>query len=303
MRRPVARTIASTGAPGNRWSGRGSGRLRAANDSSSPRHSRVSDRRLDSILAELSDQDHAVVAFLGQVRLATGVQIARRLWGSEVPSDSKAYAARRALRRLEGWRVLDRLPRRMGGVRAGSASIVYSLGPAGRRLLTRYGFDAKRLTTPGDRFVRHTLAITELVVGLHAADLAGDLDLIELQTEPRCWRSFVGLMGARLTLKPDLFVRVGSGAFEDRWWIEVDLATEAGPTVLSKAKVYLSHFRSGEEQRLHGVYPRVVWAVPDERRAEQVTAALCDLSRGAQRLFSVWLYDEVVGRLAAEGRS
>ncbi|HKP90644.1 MAG TPA: replication-relaxation family protein [Thermoleophilaceae bacterium] len=244
-----------------------------------------------------------MVSFLAEVRVATGVQIARRLWGSTKPSDSKASATRRALRRLEGWRVLDRLSRRMGGVRAGSASIVYCLGPAGRRLRVRDGFDARRLTAPGDRYVRHTLAITELVVRLHEADLAGDLDLIELQTEPRCWRRFVGLMGARLTLKPDLFVRVGSGAFEDRWWIEVDLATEAGPTVLSKAKLYLSHFRAGEEQRRHGVYPRVVWAVPDERRAEQVARALDDLSRGARRLFSVWLYDEAVGRLAAEAQT
>jgi hypothetical protein len=303
MSRPVARTIASTSDEGNRRTGKASGQLRAANHSAPLRLSRVSSRQLDSILADLSDQDQAVAGFLAQVRLATGVQIARRLWGSRFPTDSKAYAARRALRRLEGWRVLDRLPRRMGGVRAGSASIVYCLGPSGRRLLARSGFESKRLMAPGDRYVRHTLAITELVVRLHEADLAGDLDLIDLQTEPRCWRSFTGLMGARLTLKPDLFVRIGSGAFEDRWWIEVDLATEAGPTVLAKAKLYLSHFRSGEEQRRHGVYPRVVWTVPNERRAEQVAHALGDLSGGARRLFSVWLYDEVVGRLASEAQS
>jgi hypothetical protein len=303
MTRTVARTFASSSPERNRCTGGESGPLRAANHSVPSHLSRVSPRQLDSILDQLSDQDQAVVAFLVQVRLATGVQIARRFWDSRVPTDRQAYAARRSLRRLEGWRVLDRLPRRMGGVRAGSASIVYSLGPAGRRLLIGQGLEGRRLAAPGDRYVRHTLAITALIVRLHEADVAGDLDLIELQTEPQCWRSFTALMGARLTLKPDLFVRIGSGAFEDRWWLEVDLATEAGPTVLSKAKLYLSHFRSGDEQRRHGVYPRVVWAVPDQRRAEQVSHALGDLSRGARRLFSVWLYDEVIERLASEAQS
>jgi protein involved in plasmid replication-relaxation len=249
---------------------------------------------------DLTEQDQAVILFLAQVRLATGTQIARRLWSSSAPTDRRAGRARRALRRLEEWRVIDRLPRRVGGVRAGSSSIVYCLGPTGRRLLAQTGFEARRLGTPGDRFVRHTLAITELIVRLHRADLRGDLDLIELQTEPGCWRPFLGLMGARLTLKPDLFVRVGSGAFEDRYWLEIDRATEAKSTIASKAKLYVAYYRSGEEQGRHGVYPRVIWAVPDRRRADQVTEALGRLPRAAQRLFVIWLYDEVVGRMAAE---
>lgn len=299
MSRTVARTIASSSAPQKAWTPGASCGLRAATP---PASSRISARQLDSILTNLSDYDQAIISFLADVRLATGVQLARRLWSSRKPTDAKAYAARRTLRRLEDWRVIDRLGRRMGGVRAGSASIVYCLGPAGRRLLARQGDEKNRLTAPGERFVRHTLAVTELVVRLHEADLAGELDLIALQTEPRCWRPFSGLMGARLTLKPDLFVRIGSGAFEDRWWIEVDLATEAATTVLSKSKVYLSHYRAGEEQRRHGVYPRVVWAVPDQKRAEQVTDALSELPLGAQRLFAVWPYEEVVGRLATEAR-
>ena len=41
--------------------------------------------------------------------------------------------------RLEKWRVVDRLRQRIGGVRRGSDSIVYGLGPSGRRLLARMG--------------------------------------------------------------------------------------------------------------------------------------------------------------------
>jgi hypothetical protein len=243
-----------------------------------------------------------VVLLLSELRLATGFQIARRLWSARVPSDSGAWAARRALRRLEDVGVIDRLPRRVGGVRGGSTSLVFGLGPAGRRLLARLGYTTKGLGTPGDRHVTHTLAITELVVRLHEATLAGELDVIEMQTEPACWRGFLGAMGARFILKPDLFVRIGAGAFEDRWFIEVDLATEARGTIAGKAQRYLAHFRSGVEQHEHAVYPRVLWTVPSRRRAEQISDALSSLPEAAQRLFVVWSYDEIVGRLAAEAQ-
>jgi hypothetical protein len=298
----IPRNLASSSGARNPSAGRGPNGLRAANDSAAPRPSRISARKLDDLASRLTDHDEAVVLLLSELRLATGFQIARRLFGARVPSDSGAWAARRALRRLEDARVLDRLPRRVGGVRGGSTSLVFGLGPAGRRLLARLGYETKRLGTPGDRHVAHTLAITELVVRLHEATLAGELDVIEMQTEPSCWRGFLGAMGARFILKPDLFVRVGAGAFEDRWFIEVDLSTEARGTISGKAQRYLAHFRSGVEQHEHAVYPRVLWTVPNRRRAEQITDALASLPVAAQLLFVVWSYDEVVGRLSAEAR-
>lgn len=303
MSGPIARPIALRAAQESGWTSPPSGDASAATDLSSSRSSRVSAPQLREIEQSLTNDDLAVVQFISEVRVATGHQLARRLWSAEHPRDIRARAARRALRRLEDWRVIDRLPRRVGGVRGGSTTIVYSLGPVGRRLLIRRGFEAKRLTAPGDRFIRHTLAITELCVRLAEADIGGELDLIELQTEPRCWRPFLGLVGARLILKPDLFARIGAGALEDRWFIEVDLATESAPTITNKAKLYLAHYRSGEEQRRHDVYPRVIWLVPDRHRALQIVAALKGLRPEAERLFSIWLCDEAIGRLAAEAAS
>lgn len=303
MSRNVPRNVASSTEPERLRTGGGSRQIRAADDSASTRPSRVSSRQLDDIAGRLTDHDQAVVLLLSEVRLATGFQIARRLWGSDVPSDSGAWAARRALWRLEEWRVVDRLPRRVGGVRGGSTSLVFGLGPVGTRLLARLGYETKRLGTPGERHVRHTLAITELVVRLHEAMHAGDLDLIELETEPACWRGFLGLMGARHILKPDLFVRIGAGAFEDRWFVEVDLATEARGTLVAKAKRYVEHVRSGTEQQDHDIDPRVLWTVPNRRPAEQIQDALSSLPAAAQRLFVIWPYDEVIGRLGAEAGS
>jgi hypothetical protein len=199
--------------------------------------------------------------------------------------------------------VLDPLPRTVGGVRAGSDGFVYAVGLAGTKLRVARGYRGRRLQAPGARFTAHTLTITELAVRLHAADRHGDLDLIEVEAEPACWRGYLGPMGARLMLKPDLFVRVGVGAYEDRWMIEVDLATEASGTIKSKAERYVAYYRSGTEQSQHGVFPRVLWAAPDDRRVRQIEEALGRLNAEARKLFTVCRLVEVAGLLGAEARS
>ena len=82
-------------------------------------------------------------------------------------------------------------------------------------------------------------------------------------------------------LKPDLFLRIGVGAYEDRWFVEVDLATESAPTIAAKAERYLEHYRGGGEQRRHGVYPRVIWTVPNPRAASRSRQALARLPEGS----------------------
>jgi hypothetical protein len=276
--------------------------LRPCHDPVWPRVNYVTAERLHWIAGEMDERDWTVLSFLSATRLASGRQLARRYWDAAEEGDSpEARAARRTLKRLADWRVLDRLPRRVGGRRAGSAGMVYSVGVAGVKLLAQRGFQPRRLEAPGTLYVAHTLAITELVVALHEADRTGELELIETQSEPTCWRGFIGIGGGRVLLKPDLFVRIGAGsASEDRWMIEVDLDTEARGTLRAKAERYLAHYRSGSEQGTHGTYPRVLWAVPSEQRAGQLTDAMPDED---SRLFAVCLLSEAVAYLAAEARS
>lgn len=266
--------------------------------------SRISSARLDSISSQLSPTDRTVLGFTARTRLCSGAQLERLFW-SEGEPESRARNARRALRRLVEWRILDRQPRTIGGRRAGSRGYIYSLGPAGVRLLDRESaVRVRRLGVPGDRFTAHVLSCTELVVRMEEAARRGELELIEApQGEPACWRSFLGAFGARLVLKADLFARIGAGELEDRWFLECDLATEASGTLTAKFNRYLAHYRSGREQHEHGIYPRVLWAVPDDRRAVQVGEVLRRLPAEAQRLFTVCLLDEVVQRLSAEARS
>lgn len=271
---------------------------------SSPRpRPRLTAAQLDETSRGLSAEGRAVLVFLSEVRVASGAQLARRWWGARVPSDARSRLARKTLARLEASGLVDRLPQRIGGVRGGSRSIIYALGATGRRLLKRDGITTKRVGAPGERYLAHHLDATELRVRLFEAGLRGELDVIEIESEPRCWRTYTGPHGASRVVKPDLFVRIGAGALEDRYLVEIDRATESLPTITAKARVYLEHYRSGSEQHQHGVYPRVIWTAPADRRAAQLHQALASLPSPARRLFSIWPYDELVGRMAAEARA
>ncbi len=304
MTGPLARPVALSHAPWNPRAGGGYREIRTTNHSSlSSSLPRISSSRLTFISSQLTPLDRDVLVMIARTRLCSGAQLERLFWSTD-KSGSDARRARRALARLTEWRVLDRQPRSVGGRRAGSRGFIYSLGPAGVRILAREtGVQARRTVTPGDRYIAHVLSCTELVVRMEESARRGDLDLIEAQSEPECWRGFLTGFGGRVILKPDLFVRVGVGALEDRWFIEVDLASEASGTLLAKMKRYLAHYRSGSEQREHGIYPRVLWAVPNERRIAQIDTALRRLPAEAKRLFTVCLLDEVIGRLSEEARS
>jgi Replication-relaxation len=299
--RPVVRPTALSQTTRDPLAGGQLAAIRAAEDSSSPRLLRVSTSRLADISQQLTDCDRAVMELVADLRLVSGAQLERAFWWHGSP-EARGRRARRALKRLTAWRILDRLPRSIGGVRAGSRGFVYGLGPVGLRLMAADG-RTRRLGTPGARHVDHTLAVAELAIRLREAERAGRLELLTANAEPACWRTFTGPLGARLTVKPDLFVRIGAGSYEDRWFVEVDRATEAAATITGKGRQYLAHFRSGAEQRAHGIYPRVLWSVPDASRAEVVAEALAGLSAPVVGLFIVCCHDDAVDRLAEESIS
>jgi hypothetical protein len=251
----------------------------------------------------MSEGDWELLNFVHESRFATGQQLVQAFWWTGEHDSSVARAGRRALKRLADWRVLETLPRRIGGIRTGSDGLVYHVGRAGVRLLAQRGIHGPRVEAPGTRHLAHTLATTELALRLREAHRTNELEVIEVQQEPACWREYLGAGGARRTLKPDLFVRIGAGDLEDRWMVEIDLSSESGRTIARKAAIYLEDCRSGREQRQHGTYPRVLWAVPDTRRAEQIVEVLRHTPMEARRLLTVCLMDEVVAHLAAEARS
>ncbi len=110
--------------------------------------------------------------------------------------------------------------------------------------------------------------------------------------------------GARAVLKPDLSVRLGAGQLhEDRWLVEVDMATEGAATVENKLRRHLAYRASGIELRDHGVDPRVLWVAPDAPRAGVLRSLVGRLDTHDQALFAVTTQADAVAFLAREARA
>jgi hypothetical protein len=190
------------------------------------------------------------------------------------------------LRRLTDDGYLTRLPRRIGGVGSGSERFVYQLGYRGQREV----HPERRARTPEDSgwlFVEHALAIADLVVELGEAQRAGRCSALHVQSEPGVWRHYVASSGRVLVLKPDLGVHLAAGGASLVWFVEVDRATESLKRIRTKASQYLDYWRSGREQERLGVFPRVLWSVPDMKRAGALRRTLAELPDPAAEMFVV----------------
>lgn len=303
MSRPVSRpgTLSRTGPIPS--ASRPSRAVSAAKGSVPHQTEYLTAARLGRLAESLSDRDRELLRFVHDSRFATGHQLVRRFWQTSDQASAAARNARRALKRLVDLRVLTTLQRRIGGLRTGSQGLVYGSGRAGVRLLATRGVTGPRTELPGTLHLSHTLATTELVVRLAEAERDGGLEVIAVQQEPACWRSFPAAGGAPRAIKPDLFLRLGAGALEDRWMVEVDLGSESGRTLARKAAIYREHYQSGREQHDHGVYPRVLWTAPDAQRVEQIQSVLDAQPAEVRRLNSVRAFDDAVRFLATEAEA
>jgi protein involved in plasmid replication-relaxation len=235
----------------------------------------TSARGVAQLYERLSERDLAIIRQVAGLRLMSARQI-QAVHFPAVGHENEAAATRarqRVLERLVRERLLIALERRIGGVRAGSMGLVVALGPVGQRVVNPGG-RRRRSYEPTLRFVDHTLAVSQLVVDVMLAARHGRLELLEWQAEPASWREFRTVSGRRV-LRPDAFLVLGVGAYELRWWVEIDRASESVPTLLRKCRLYADYYQSGQEQTTHGgVFPRVCWVVPGVRRAERLREAI-----------------------------
>lgn len=249
---------------------------------------------------QLSDRDRAIIASLDRVRVASGEQL-RRLHLAN-GNRSKVRRIQHSLSRLVDLRVLARLDRQVGGVRAGSSGYIYALDVAGQRLASACGpAGGRRLRrpwTPGGGFVAHQLDVTELNVQLVEAERAGAFELLSFDAEPLCWRTFAGLGGGRVVLKPDAFLRLGLGKYEDSYFIEVDRGTQSGPAITRKLTVYRRYFQTGREQDRWEVFPKVLLLAPHAARAAVLQELVAD--HPTPELFAVTRFDDALAVFTAE---
>lgn len=265
----------------------------------------VTQAALRELEAKLTKRDLAVLKYVSDLRFISGPQLTRLCFTDDDDLAANARAARRALLRLVRFGALARLPRPVGGVRSGSAGFVYHLGLGGQRLAVARDWQPerrrRRSLIPGTLFVRHALQVAELHVRLIEADRSGRFELLELTAEPACWRSWGGFAGQRQTLRPDSFVRLGLGPYEDSYFIEVDQGTEGSRALERQLRLYAAYYLSGAEQQERGVFPRVLWLAPDERRVEAIKDGARRMAANAQVLFDVTCFAQAIAVMRQPG--
>lgn len=245
----------------------------------------------------LTEHDLSVLQRVSSLRFVTGDQLTRLYFADTDDPAGNGRAARRALLRLTRLGALERLPRQVGGVRSGSAGFVYHLGLGGQRLALERGWQPerrRRSLVPGTLFVRHSLQVSELHTRLTEADRSRRFELLELSGEPACWRSWGGFAAQRQTLKPDSYARLGVGAYEYSYFIEIDMGTEGSQTLVRQMGVYIDYHASGIEQQSRDVFPRVLWLAPDSKRVAAIEDSVERLPRADQMLFSVAVFNRAL---------
>ncbi|MDR1464748.1 MAG: replication-relaxation family protein [Oscillospiraceae bacterium] len=250
-------------------------------------------QRLAQLEQSLSERDIQVLASLKRCRYLTTLQIARLHFDASVNSRAAVRASNRHLTRLRELGLIRALSRRIGGVRAGSGSFVWTLTAGGFRLLQPTDQPRKQFREPTLHFLAHTLVISEAYLQLTEICAQHNMTLAGVQFEPGCWRRYTDKGGKPLILKPDLYAVTRGGGYEDHWFIEIDCDTETVARVVDKCERYLQYLHSGAEQAQTGVFPLVVWIVPDEKRKVSVERHIrAQISRGAE-IFIVILPDEL----------
>lgn len=239
---------------------------------------RTGKQTLAMVRESLSERDWAVLRGVARHRYLTTPQIERFWFDDHATPLTAARVCRRVLRHLATLHLLVPIDRRIGGVRAGSASYIWQIGPAGDRLL-REGTDHPRTRQrePGGLFLDHCLAVADLHLALVRTHRAGELELVSVQTEPECWRRYTGLGGARQVLQPDLYTETGDPAdatFINCWFCEIDRGTEHPKRLLAKCHRYAAYRQTGHEQAEAGGFPLVVWVMHNPERAERLQAAI-----------------------------
>ncbi len=261
---------------------------------------RHSAAKIELLVDQLSGRDRAILHDLGKVRVLSGAQLTR-LHFHDLAVTSRDRTRRGVLARLAVYGLVTPLERAVGGARSGSSGYIYALGVAGQRVLPLLDDEAnpsnqlarpRRPWTPGQSFLKHTLAISELYVQLVEAQRANRLTLTRFAAEAGAWWP----NGAGGLVKPDASACVASGDVEDSWFVEVDRATESPETLYRKLRRYVDFAHAGQLGP-DGVTPRVLVTVPHDRRLQVVRDILARLPPPAERLFTVDLFERAVDRI------
>lgn len=266
-----------------------------APDTSGGEPRRISKRQLEEFDRILGERDKSVLREIQKYRYLMTGQIQRLLFTEATTPSAALRATSRNLKKLKELGLIDNLSRRIGGVRAGSSSLIWYLTHAGERLLRMHGDEpqpVRRFFEPSSYFLAHTLAVAEIAIQLIEICREHEPKLTALQLEPECWRSY-SEVGIALSLKPDLYAATMTEEYDDRYFVEVDLNTESPAKILEKCERYHKYYQSGLEQEEHESFPLTIWIVPDKARKMRLITHLRRVFDKQPKLFAIITGDEL----------
>ena len=237
-----------------------------------------------------------LLALVAAHRFATTTQLAR-LTALEYASPASALRqTQRHLASLAQQRLLTSLERRVGGWQGGSAVTIWAPTTRGHRLVAADEGDEEvsRRQRPREvstTFLDHLLAITEVRTSIEEAVRQEADTEATVALEPDCWRTALSPSGQPQLLRPDLAVTITSPAYEDRYLVEVDRATENPGRVIATCWRYQEHQAQASDD---GVFPLVVWLVPNDRRRHRLERAIAHSTGLLRELFRVIRLDQLL---------
>jgi len=239
----------------------------------------------------VTDRDVRILMSIAEFRLLSTIQIRALHFTAHASEGASVRAVWRVLQRLEDAHLIHRVGRQRRFPTGGSTPVTWALDASGERL-TRFigeGNDAprRRNLLPVGEHYHHTLAVADRYLDLVWAHRAGLVELVEARGEPAAWRTHPGQLGRAITLKPDLTLITQTPDYRDHWFVEIDLGNQPVPRLLRKCHAYEAYRASGIEQQRIGVFPRVLWVLPDERRSARLRQAIAADDRLKRGMFLI----------------
>jgi hypothetical protein len=241
--------------------------------------------------SQLDERHHAILLMLKTVRVARSDQIRRAVFASG-SLQARTRQCNRVLAELAAANAVVRSERTTGGKllgrQYGSLPYIYSLGPAGYRLL-----GIKSRPRPpwklGHRFLHHALEVADVYAKLAEGAPVQDFKVMTFEAEPQ-----YDLPNGR-QFKPDAFVRLRfAGEKAARiWFVEVDMGFEADATIRGKIKAYWAYRLTGAP------FPKVLFLVPQDRRKSEIEHIISGYQPEVRQLFDVARLDDATGVIAS----
>lgn len=250
---------------------------------------RVNAAYAEALASSLSDRDWRIIESVSRLRMLTGGQLERLHFPLLTSSRGRSVARWRTLKRLVDARIL--LTVRRPSRRASSAERCYTLGAAGQQLVQIRANLAgrgriRRVSVPGERFIEHTIATSELCVALLERGARRGFVVESYAVEDAAtWPASQGIQ-----LRPDALCILRHDGVRDYWWLEIDRATESLPTIRRKLRTYLAFVESGQLGP-DGLVPRVLFAGPTEARCAAIQREIQAQPEPASVMFCVATHD------------